>query len=280
MSDAFGDYLRQIGRIPLLTPQEELHVGMIVRQWMDHENPTVDIERRGRRAFRRMVTANLRLVVTVTRRYSRRLQHHGIDPMDLVQAGNLGLLRAVEKYDPSRGYKFSTYGFWWIRQSIHRHLSEQLGSIRLPAGVVSLALRAAEIQSASRTHLSIEELAGVLDESPRRLLYAMNVHHRSNTVSLDQQIASADGPMTILETVSDENGTQLDDDYSWMQQSLQQLSYPEADVIKLRYGRGDQPSIGEVAKVIGRSKDQVQRLERKALAKLRRRLTPVLFPQI
>ena len=278
MSDAFGDYLRQIGRIPLLTPQEEVHLGTIVRQWKDDEKPSAALERRGRRALKRIVTANLRLVVTVSMRYSRRLQHLGFDSMDLVQAGNLGLLRAVEKYDPSRGYKFSTYGYWWIRQSIHRYLQEHNGSIRLPVNVVNLATRAASMQSNSRTYLSVDEMARLLDESPQRLLHAINVHYRSNTLSLDQQIASADGAMTILDTVTDQEENEIHDDYAWMYSLMQHLSCPEADVIKLRYGTEDQPSFAEVARTIGRTKDQVQRLERKALAKLRTRLTPVLFP--
>ena len=278
MSDAFGDYLRQIGRIPLLTPQEEVHLGTIVRQWKDDEKPSAALERRGRRALKRIVSANLRLVVTVSMRYSRRLQHLGFDSMDLVQAGNLGLLRAVEKYDPSRGYKFSTYGYWWIRQSIHRYLQEHNGSIRLPVNLVNLATRASSMQSSSRTHLSIDEMAQLLDESPQRLLHAINVHYRSNTLSLDQQIASADGVMTILDTVTDKEEIEIHDDYAWMYSLMQHLSCPEAEVIKLRYGAEDQPSFAEVARTIGRTKDQVQRLERKALAKLRTRLTPVLFP--
>ncbi|NDG22512.1 MAG: sigma-70 family RNA polymerase sigma factor [Synechococcaceae bacterium WBB_10_009] len=142
MSDAFGDYLRSIGRIPLLTAEEEVHLGMIVKNWMEAEQPSAGLERRGRRALERMVTANLRLVVTVALRYVRRLKHLSHDPMDLVQAGNIGLLRAAEKFDPTRGYKFSTYGYWWIRQSINRYLQEHNGSIRLPVNLVSLAMRA------------------------------------------------------------------------------------------------------------------------------------------
>jgi len=95
MSDAFGDYLRTIGRVPLLTAQEEVHLGTIVKEWMDDPNPPKVLERRGRRALKRIVNANLRLVVTVALRYIRRLKHLAHDPMDLVQAGNLGLLRAA-----------------------------------------------------------------------------------------------------------------------------------------------------------------------------------------
>ena len=278
MSDAFGDYLRSIGRIPLLTPQEEVHLGMIVKEWMETEQPSRALERRGRRALQRIVTANLRLVVTVALRYIRRLKHLSHEPMDLVQAGNLGLLRAAEKYDPTRGYKFSTYGYWWIRQSINRYLQEHNGSIRLPVNLVSLAMRAETLQSGGTQPLSADQLADELGESPERVLYAMAVQHRSNTVSLDQQLSGGDGEMTLLDTVTDSRLPEIEDDYGWMRSQLEQLSTPERTVIQLRYGEGKPRSFAEVARLIGRTKDQVQRLERHALTKLRRGLTPVLYP--
>ena len=278
MSDAFGDYLRSIGRIPLLTPQEEVHLGMIVKDWMETEQPSLGLERRGRRALQRIVTANLRLVVTVALRYIRRLKHLSHEPMDLVQAGNLGLLRAAEKYDPTRGYKFSTYGYWWIRQSINRYLQEHNGSIRLPVNLVSLAMRAESLQNGGSQPLSADQLADELGESPERVLYALAVQHRSNTVSLDQQLSGGDGEMTLLDTVTDSRLPEIEDDYLWMRTQLELLSTPERTVIQLRYGEGKPRSFAEVARLIGRTKDQVQRLERHALTKLRRGLTPVLYP--
>jgi RNA polymerase primary sigma factor len=278
MSDAFGDYLRSIGRIPLLTAQEEVHLGMIVKEWMETEQPSLALQRRGRRALQRIVTANLRLVVTVALRYIRRLKHLSHEPMDLVQAGNIGLLRAAEKYDPTRGYKFSTYGYWWIRQSINRYLQEHNGSIRLPVNLVSLAMRAETLQNGGSEPMNADRLADELGESPQRVLYALAVQHRSNTVSLDQQLSGGDGEMTLLDTVTDTRQPEIEDDYLWMRSQLEQLSTPERAVIQLRYGAGKQRSFAEVARLVGRTKDQVQRLERHALTKLRRGLTPVLFP--
>jgi RNA polymerase primary sigma factor len=279
MSDAFGDYLRNIGKIPLLTPQEEVHLGTIVKDWMEAENPSSALERRGRRALQRIVTANLRLVVTVALRYMRRLKHLAQDPMDLVQAGNIGLLRAAEKYDPSRGYKFSTYGYWWIRQAINRYLQEHNGSIRIPVNLVSLANRVASMQAQGQGLHSLEDIAEELGETPARVMYAMAIQHRSNTVSLDQQLTSSDGSMTLLDTVTDSRSPEISDDYQWIHGQLQSLSNPEFNVIQLRYGEEQQRSLAEVARLIGRSKDQVQRLERNALNKLRRNLTPMLFPR-
>ena len=278
MSDAFGDYLRSIGRIPLLTAQEEVHLGMIVKEWMEADQPSLALERRGRRALQRMVTANLRLVVTVALRYIRRLKHLSHDPMDLVQAGNIGLLRAAEKFDPTRGYKFSTYGYWWIRQSINRYLQEHNGAIRLPVNLVSLAMRAEMLQNGGGHPMNADQLADELGESPKRVMYALAVQHRSNTVSLDQQLSGGDGEMTLLDTVTDPRQPEIEDDYRWMKNHLDLLSTPERTVIQLRYGSGKQRSYSEVARLIGRTKDQVQRLERHALGKLRRGLTPVLFP--
>ena len=124
MSDALGDYLNSISRVPLLTSEEELHLGRLVREWQDHENAPAAVGRRGKRALDRIVSANLRLVVSVVTRYRRRFAHLAIEPIDLVQAGNIGLIRAVEKFDPKRGYRFSTFAYWWIRQAVSRHIQE------------------------------------------------------------------------------------------------------------------------------------------------------------
>ena len=132
MSDILGDYLRSISRYPLLTQEEELHLGRLVRLWQEEDQPCPAVKRRGERALRRMVVANLRLVVSVVTKYRRGARTFSVEPVDLIQAGNLGLIRAVEKFDQSRGYRFSTYAYWWIRQGITRAIAEKSRTIRLP----------------------------------------------------------------------------------------------------------------------------------------------------
>ncbi|MEI6829254.1 MAG: sigma-70 family RNA polymerase sigma factor [Synechococcaceae cyanobacterium ELA445] len=276
-SDTFGDYLHTIGRIPLLTPAEELHLGTIVQRWQEAEDDCRDLERRGRRAMARMVTANLRLVVAVVKRHQRRLSHLNQEPMDLVQAGNIGLLRAVEKFDPRRGYKFSTYAYWWIRQAVSRHMQEHSSAIRLPVNVIDLASRAESLLASTDRKLSTKEVAKRLGETETRLQFAIHASRRSHTVSLDQQ-TGGDGEMTLLDLVADASEPQITDDYAWMHDHLRQLDNRESAVLKLRYGQEHQQSFAKVAQQTGYTKDQVQRIERHALGKLRRKLTPVLFP--
>jgi RNA polymerase sigma factor (sigma-70 family) len=276
-SDTFGDYLHTIGRIPLLTPAEELHLGTIVQRWQEATGECRDLERRGRRAMARMVTANLRLVVAVVKRHQRRLSHLNQEPMDLVQAGNIGLLRAVEKFDPRRGYKFSTYAYWWIRQAVSRHMQEHSSAIRLPVNVIDLASRAESLLASTDRKLSTKEVAKRLGETETRLQFAIHASRRSHTVSLDQQ-TGGDGEMTLLDLVADASEPQITDDYAWMHDHLRQLDNRESAVLKLRYGQEHQQSFAKVAQQTGYTKDQVQRIERHALGKLRRKLTPVLFP--
>jgi RNA polymerase primary sigma factor len=147
----------QAGRFPLLTPSQEIHLGQQVRAWLDHPPPApAAIERRGRRARDRFVRANLRLVINFTERYrSVPAQYQE----DLIQAGNLGLMRAVEKFDPARGYKFSTYAYWWIRQGIHSFLEHYGRSIRLPT---------THAAQHTKLHSAILDLSVQLNRHPTR----------------------------------------------------------------------------------------------------------------
>ena len=134
MASDLAPYLNMIGRVPLLTPSEEIILGTAVREWQDwlggpNEAPP-RVKRRGLRARDRMMEANLRLVVHIAKKYAGRLQ--GMELLDLIQEGTIGLVRGAEKFDPARGYKFSTFAYWWIRQGIGRALAEKSGVIRIP----------------------------------------------------------------------------------------------------------------------------------------------------
>jgi RNA polymerase sigma factor (sigma-70 family) len=278
MSDAFGDYLKSIGRVPILTPAEEVHLGTLVRQWQDDPSPELCVSRRGRRAMERMVSANLRLVVAVVMRQNRRIQHLNHDPLDLIQAGNLGLIRAVEKFDPSRGYKFSTYGYWWIRQSINRYLQENSSPIRLPITVIDLVHKARVLQASQEAQVDSQLIADQLGQSTRRLRFAVDAVARGQVQSLDQQINASDQELTLLDTVRSKDEPSVIDDYQWMHDQLNQLDDLERSILSLRYGGDDCHSFAKISGLTGLSKDQVQRLEKVALNKLRRRLEPQLNP--
>jgi RNA polymerase primary sigma factor len=182
-------WLEQVGRHPLLTPAEEIHLATLVQAWQQHKAPAPQpVERRGRRARDRMINANLRLVVNIAKRYAGAGRQ--VDLLDLIQAGNGGLCRGVVKFDPARGYKFSTYAYWWIRQGITRFLEENSRTIRHPS---SFSQRLSSIDRATRELIcglqrapSVEELADALGMKPVDLNMVLG---RSTTcVSLDAQM--------------------------------------------------------------------------------------------
>ena len=279
MSDAFGDYLHSIGRLPLLTPAEELHLGTVVQQWLSTPLPDHGLTRRGRRAMDRMVTANLRLVVSVTRHYQTRIRHLQIDPLDVVQAGTLGLIRAVERYSPTRGYRFSTYAYWWIRQAVNRHLHEQSGAIRLPSQVTGLAMKARFLQSSEARGMRLSELAVRLGETEKRLAFVLRVTHEAHAVSLDQPVGGEEGEICLGDLIRMPSALPSQEDYGWLHGEVEQLEPIEQKVLHLRFREEDPLSLARTADCLGLTKEKVQRLERQAFHKLRRRVEPMLEPQ-
>ncbi len=279
MTDILGDYLRAISRIPLLTDQEELHLGRLVRSWMDDPEPASLVVRKGKRALNRIVTANLRLVVSVVTKSRRRLRHLSVEPIDLIQAGNLGLIRAAEKFDPSRGYRFSTYAYWWIRQAVSRHIQEHGALIRVPYPLANLAARLEALQQSGQRRLKPEAAAELLGEHPRRIEQAITLQRFNAAVSLDQTIGGGEaGDMTLLETVTDGRVPEVIEDYDWFHSQLSQLSPLEFEVLNQRYAEEERQSLIQVARQLGKSKHQIQSIERRALTKLRTALMPVLNP--
>jgi RNA polymerase sigma factor (sigma-70 family) len=281
MSDALGDYLNSISRVPLLTSEEELHLGRLVREWQDHENAPAAVARRGKRALDRIVSANLRLVVSVVTRYRRRFAHLAIEPIDLVQAGNIGLIRAVEKFDPKRGYRFSTFAYWWIRQAVSRHIQEVHPTVRVPVALVNLMGKIESLCDSDGKPLPVAELSRRLEESPRRIELALSIRQLNCLVSLDQSLGSADaGDLTLLDTVTDGHRPEAEEDYAWLHGHLHQLSALELNVLQQRYREGRGQSLMQLAGQIGKTRYEVQVIEQRALKKLRTALTPVLHPSL
>ena len=181
MADAVGEWLAAAARVPLLTHREELELGRIVRMWQDWadgpDRAPAAVRRRGLRARDRMVTANLRLVPAVARRYAVLIKARGLSFADCLQEGAIGLQRGVEKFDPSRGYKFSTFGYWWVRQAIARHVHTSGSAIRISQPISELLLKAARDPA-------------VLAELPERQLRNLEAAQRA------QQLARLDAPVT------------------------------------------------------------------------------------
>jgi RNA polymerase nonessential primary-like sigma factor len=259
--DATQIYLNEIGFSPLLSAEEEV---FFARKALKGEEP----------ARKRMIESNLRLVVKISRRYVNR----GLALLDLIEEGNLGLIRAVEKFDPERGFRFSTYATWWIRQTIERAIMNQTRTIRLPIHVVkelNIYLRAARELSQKLDHEpSPEEIANLLDRP---------VADVERMLSLNERVASIDAPIgsssdrTIVDTIAD---THVSDPAALLQDSnltssldhwLEELTEKQREVLARRFGlRGYEVStLEEVGHEIGLTRERVRQIQVEALKRLR-----------
>ncbi len=259
--DATQIYLNEIGFSPLLTPEEEVYYARLARKG----------DEAGRK---RMIESNLRLVVKIARRYVNR----GLSLLDLIEEGNLGLIRAVEKFDPERGFRFSTYATWWIRQTIERAIMNQTRTIRLPIHVVkelNVYLRAARELTQKLDHEpSPEEIAELLDKPVKDVKRMLSLNER--VTSIDTPIG-AGSDKSLLDTVADEA---VNDPCEILQDSdlkgsidnwLNQLTDKQQEVIARRFGlRGYQMStLEEVGHEIGLTRERVRQIQVEALKRMR-----------
>jgi len=259
--DATRLYLSEIGFSPLLTADEEKHYS---RRLLKGDEA----------ARKKMIECNLRLVVKIARRYLNR----GLALLDLIEEGNLGLIRAVEKFDPERGFRFSTYATWWIRQTIERAIMNQTRTIRLPIHVVkeiNIYLRAARHLSQTLDHEpSAEEIAEKLDKP---------ISEVKRMLGLNERIASVDTPIgqdadnSLLDAIPDENNVdpvvflQDNDVKANIDQWLNQLSEKQREVVERRFGLHgyDVSTLEEVGNTIGVTRERVRQIQLEALRKLR-----------
>jgi len=259
--DATNIYLREIGYASLLTAEEEVELGRLVQKGDEA-------------ARKRMIEANLRLVVKISRRYSNR----GLALLDLIEEGNIGLMRAVEKFDPELGFRFSTYATWWIKQTVERALMSQTRTIRLPIHVVkrlNTYLRAARNLAQKLDHdPSAEEIAQLLDIPVSEVAKILELNERVTSVDLP---IGRDGDNTIVETIADPSASGPEESLEGLEISeeldhlLHQLNEKQAEVIARRFGlRGHDPqTLEDVGKAVGLTRERVRQIQVEALRKLR-----------
>ena len=263
--DSVRLHLREIGKIPLLNAEEELALAKRVQQG-------------DKKAKDKMAEANMRLVVSIAKRYSGR----GLDFLDLIQEGHTGLLRAVEKFDPDKGIKFSTYATWWIRQAITRAIADQARTIRIPVHMVETINKLLRTQRRMTQELnrepSIEELAKELEMEPEKVEYVMKI--KQDISSLDAGVGRDDGEedTTLGEFIEDEDTVTPEESASnqllkeQVQGVLGTLSDREQKIIKMRFGldNGKSHTLEEVGQEFAVTRERIRQIEAKALAKLRK----------
>ncbi|MDQ0683709.1 RNA polymerase primary sigma factor [Streptomyces achromogenes] len=287
-SDLFRQYLREIGRIPLLTAAEEVELARRVEAGLFAEEKlagsadlagelALDLDRlvvRGRMAKRRLIESNLRLVVSVAKRYVGR----GLTMLDLVQEGNLGLIRAVEKFDYARGYKFSTYATWWIRQAMSRALADQARTIRVPVHVVELINRVVRVQRRMLQERgyepTAEEVAAQLDLLPERVGEVLRL--AQEPVSLHAPVGEEDD-VALGDLIEDGDAASPVESAAFLllrehlEAVLSTLGERERKVVQLRYGLADgRPrTLEEIGRIFGVTRERIRQIESKTLNKLR-----------
>ena len=281
-SNTVRDYLKEIARTPLLKPEEEVKLANQIQAMLplvNQEELTAEeknIVRVGQKAKQRMVQANLRLVVSIAKKY----QNRGLSMLDLIQEGSIGLMRASEKFDAGKGYKFSTYSYWWIRQAMTRAIANHARTIRLPIHIT---------QDLNKIKKANRQLSQKLGRKPTETEVATELDMDLKKIRALAQSARITRPMSLNATI-DENNTELgqilpDDSHtpsdfvaekeivSKIQNLLHTLSPKQRDVITLRYGLNDGKTMTyeQIGNVCGISRERVRQIKNKAMKLLKKR---------
>jgi len=288
MGDSVHTYLKSIGRTSLLTAEQEvdlakrIEAGLFAEHKLDTEPDLSEDFRRdlqavaedGRRAKAHMLEANLRLVVSVAKKYTDR----GLSLLDVVQEGNLGLIRAVEKFDYSKGYKFSTYAMWWIRQAIQRGFADSARTIRLPVHVLEMLSKLSRVERDMHQRLgrepTPEELAVELDRTPDQIEELLRTSRQP--ISLDSTIGE-DGETSIGDLIEDVDAPEASEmvDRQLMAEQLRSaldaLTPREATIMSMRFGLydGNPHTLDEIGRALGLTRERIRQLEKQSLSKLR-----------
>lgn len=263
--DSVRLYLREIGKIPLLSAEEEMELAQRVIAG-------------DKKAKDKMAEANMRLVVSIAKRYSGR----GLDFLDLIQEGNTGLLRAVEKFDPDKGFKFSTYATWWIRQAITRAIADQARTIRIPVHMVETINKLLRTQRRMTQELNreptLEELSKELDMEPEKIEYVMKI--KQDISSLDAGVGrDGDDEDSVLGDFIEDEDTASPEESATNQLLKEQvnavlssLSDREQKIVRMRFGldNGKSHTLEEVGQEFAVTRERIRQIEAKALTKLRK----------
>jgi RNA polymerase primary sigma factor len=288
MGDSVHTYLKSIGRTSLLTAEQEVNLAKRIEAGLfaehklqtepdlddDYRRDLEEVAEDGRRAKAHMLEANLRLVVSVAKKYSDR----GLSLLDVVQEGNLGLIRAVEKFDYTKGYKFSTYAMWWIRQAIQRGFADSARTIRLPVHVLEMLSKLSRVERDMHQRLgrepTPEELAVELDRTPDQIEELLRTSRQP--ISLDSTIGE-DGETSIGDLIEDVDAPEASElvDRQLMADQLRHaldgLTQREATIMAMRFGLydGNPHTLDEIGRALGLTRERIRQLEKQSLSKLR-----------
>ena len=278
--DSFGDYLKEIGRVPLLTVQEEIYCSRQIQAWLQYvggpEAAPAQVRRRGRRAKERLMAGNLRLVVSVC----KKKMGNGLELRDMVQEGSLGLSRAAEKFDATRGYKFSTYAYWWIRQGLNRAISQQSRTIRIPSNRRELLSKIKQVSSRLTLQHgdqpTLQQISDHLAITVEEITKTLADDQRTRCCSLDA--ATTEGGRSLLDRISAPGDEpEVTDMEEAVQAALGRLNKQDAQIIRMRFFEGH--TLAEIGRSMSVSREWVRRLETRALINLRiqMQMTPELI---